>query len=178
MGALDIINRKPTPAELEVRFLELLADERYSELGPWELNEFGEIVVSPVSGSHGLSQVEFASEIKRQIGGKAWVEQGIRRDDGPPIVPDILWSSREFFEAHQASGLLPHAPRLCIEVMSASNAIERMREKCQIYLILGAEEAWIVDPMSRVIEIYGPSGRITASALGIDLDQLWRALDS
>jgi hypothetical protein len=49
---MEIINRKPTPAELETRFLELLEDERYADLGPWELNDFGEIVVSPISGWH------------------------------------------------------------------------------------------------------------------------------
>jgi Uma2 family endonuclease len=176
MGALDIVSRKPTAAELEQRFREVMDDARFSDIGPWELNEHGDIVVSPVSGEHGRAQALLVVEIERQLGGRAWIEQAIRRDDGPPIVPDVQWSDPEFYEAHKRSGLLPRAPRLCVEIVSPSNSIEHLREKCRIYLALGAEEAWIVDPISRLAEIYGKEGRRTVAGLGFDFMPFWAAL--
>ena len=176
MGALDAIERKPTAAELEQLFLQVLEDGRFQEIGPWELTEHGEIVVSPVSGRHNRAQTKLSEEIERQLGGAAWGEQGIRRADGPPIVPDVMWGSRAFFEAHQDSGLLPAAPPLCIEIMSPSNSIEQLRHKCQIYLGLGAEEAWIVEPISRVTEMVDTRGAITESKFGFDLAKFWATL--
>ena len=133
MGAIDIPARKPTATILEQRFQEFMADPRFGDIGPWELNDYGEIVVSPVRGDHGRAQVLLATELERQFGGRSWIEQAIRRADGPPCVPDVLWADRSFYELHKAAGLLPSAPRLCVEIASESNSIERLREKCMIY---------------------------------------------
>jgi hypothetical protein len=45
MGAIDRVYVKPSPRELEARFLEVLADERLRGIGHWELNDRGEIIV-------------------------------------------------------------------------------------------------------------------------------------
>ena len=173
MGAIDRVYCKPTPQALEARFLELLQDERLREIGHWELNDQGEIVVRPVSGKHSLTQFRLGAELERQLGGTAWGEQGIRRPDGAPIVPDVLWSGKEFFLEHQNAGLLPRAPRLCVEVPSPTNDPDALRTKCSIYLSLGAEEAWIVDPVSESVEIYTSTGLQQSSALGFDFDAFW-----
>jgi len=176
MGAPDIVTRRPSASELEDRFLQIIDDARFSQIGPWELNENGEIVVSPVSGEHGRAQIILCSELERQIGGRAWIEQAIRRPDGPPIVPDVLWGTTDFFESHKASGLLPKPPRLCVEVVSASNAIDQLRTKCDTYLRLGAEEAWIVDPAARLVEIYDLNGRRDQSGFSVDFLEIWQRL--
>jgi Uma2 family endonuclease len=176
MGAADIVQQRPSPAELEALFLRLLDDARFQSIGPWELNENGEVIVSPVTGRHSDVQVSLAAELKRQFGGKAWGEQAIRVGDGPPIVPDVVWASREFFEAHRDTGLLPVAPPLCVEVMSASNSIDRLRAKSATYVRLGAKEAWIIEPMQRVVEIYGSTGRRASSQLGFDFDAFWATI--
>lgn len=176
MGAEDIVLQRPSPAELEATFLQILADARFADIGPWELTDSGEIVVSPVSGEHGRAQAVLCAELERQLGGRAWIEQALRRPDGAPLVPDVLWAGVDFFEAHKQLGLLPAAPRLCIEVVSASNTIERLRDKCAAYVGLGADEAWIVDPSARKAEIYAAHGRLARSALPFDLDEFWRRL--
>jgi Uma2 family endonuclease len=51
------------------------------------------------------------------------------------------------------------APELCIEIVSVSNALPKLREKATAYLNAGALESWIVFPRSRQIEIFGPEGR-------------------
>lgn len=176
MGAHDIVTRRPSAMELEARFLQIMGDSRFSQIGPWELNENGEIVVSPVSGEHGRAQAVLCAELERQIGGRAWIEQAIRRGDGAPLVPDVLWADVEFFERNKATGLLAAPPRLCVEVVSVSNAIEKLRDKCEVYLGLGAEEAWIIDPTAKLVEIYGSAGRLEGSGLGFDFVAVWQRL--
>ena len=104
MGAHDIVTRRPSATELEARFLQIMGDSRFSEIGPWELNENGEIVVSPVTGEHGRALPVLCAELERQIGGRAWIEQAIRRGDGAPLVPDVLWADVDFFERTEAFG--------------------------------------------------------------------------
>ncbi len=176
MGAIDRVYVKPTAQELEARFLDVLSDARFQGIGHWELNEYGDVVVSPVSGTHSRAQFRLAAELERQLGGTGWGEQGIRRPDGAPIVPDVLWAEDAFFRQHGKSGILPIPPRLCVEIPSPSNDPEALRAKCRIYLSLGAEEAWIVDPVTETAEIYGVDGPQDASKLGFDFAPLWDRL--
>jgi len=176
MGAVEFRQDRPTPRELEERFLEYLADRRFENLGHWELNDRGEVVVSPVTGEHARMQFLLGAELERQLGGRAWGEQGIRQPDGPPLVPDVVWSDTAFFESHKSEGILPGAPRLCVEVMSASNDPEQLRNKCRTYLACGAEETWIVQPGSQAIEILGPEGLRERSALPFDFAAVWAKL--
>mgnify|MGYP001579890324 CR=1 FL=1 len=176
MGVEEIVISRPSPAELEARFIQVLADARFAEIGHWELNDNGEIVVSPVSGEHGRAQAVLCAELERQLGGRAWIEQAIRRPDGAPLVPDVLWGDAAFFDANKRHGLLPTPPRLCIEVVSASNAITRLREKCSAYLRSGADEAWIVDAAANRAEIYSAAGQQEKTAFAFDFAGLWQRL--
>lgn len=170
---MEIAARKLSAAELEARFFEFLSDARFANLGAWELTDDGEVLVSPVTGNHGYGQVCLASELQSQLGGRAWIEQGIRRLDGAPIVPDVLWSDTEFFEANRQLGLLPKPPRLCVEIVSESNVISRLRDKAKACIALGAEESWILDLPSKVYECYTKDG-LTESSLGFDWKAFWR----
>jgi Uma2 family endonuclease len=176
MGALDRVYVKPTPQEREARFLEVLGDGRFQGIGHWELNDDGDVVSSPVSGTHSRAQFRLAAELERQLGGTGWGEQGIRRPDGAPIVPDVLWAEDAFFRQHGDSGILASAPRLCVEIPSPSNDPDALRAKCRTYLALGAEEAWIVDPVTETVEIYTPNGPVETSRLGFDFAPLWARL--
>ena len=176
MGAQEIATRKPTAQELEARFLQFLSDPRFSDVGPWELNDHGDIVVSPVSGEHGRAQAMLCAELERQLGGRAWIEQAVRRAEGAPLVPDVLWSDIAFFDRNKAAGLLPAPPRLCVEVVSPSNAIDRLRRKCAIYVELGAEEAWLMEPVAKLVEVYGNAGRRDRTGLAFDFAMFWAKL--
>jgi Uma2 family endonuclease len=176
MGAEDIVIARPSPAELEARFLQVMADPRFADLGPWELNDNGEVIVSPPSAEHGRAQAVLCAELERQLGDRAWIEQALRRPDGAPLVPDVLWANTDFFEANKRLGMLSSAPRLCVEVVSPWNTIERLRGKSVAYLQLGAEEVWIVDPVAKRAEIHAPEGRRSRTVLAFDLDEVWSRL--
>jgi Uma2 family endonuclease len=42
------------------------------------------------------------------------------------------------------------APELCVEILSASNTDDELREKRALYREIGAEEVWVVDPDGRI----------------------------
>jgi Uma2 family endonuclease len=88
----------------------------------------------------------------------------------------VLWADDAFFRAHKKLGILPGPPRLCVEIPSPCNDPDALRAKCRAYLALGAEEAWIVDPVTETVEIYTPDGPTQTSRLGFDFAPLWARL--
>jgi Uma2 family endonuclease len=68
---------------------------------------------------------------------------------------------------------LSSAPELCVEIVSASNALPKLREKAMAYIIASAVEAWIVYPQSRQVEIYGREGRRDATSFAVDTATLF-----
>jgi Uma2 family endonuclease len=63
-----------------------------------------------------------------------------------------------------------------VVIPSPSNDPEALREECRIYLALGAEEAWIVDPVTETVEIYAAEGLQGSSRLAFDFAPLWARL--
>lgn len=59
-----------------------------------------------------------------------------------------------------------------MEIPSPSNDPDALRAQCRTYLALGAEEAWIVDPVTETVEIYTPDGQSQTSRLGFDFAPL------
>jgi Uma2 family endonuclease len=73
------------------------------------------------------------------------------------VAPDLVWLGRaRMATALGADGKLHAAPELVIEVLSSGVANERRdREaKLKLYGRRGVEEYWIVDWMSRRVEVY------------------------
>jgi Uma2 family endonuclease len=68
---------------------------------------------------------------------------------------------------------LSSAPELCVEIVSASNALPKLREKAMAYVNAGAREAWLMYPDTRRVEIYGREGRMDATAFDLDVDSLF-----
>lgn len=68
---------------------------------------------------------------------------------------------------------LSSAPELCIEIASVSNALPKLREKALAYVSAGAQEAWLVFPDSRSVEVYAAEGRLDATRLGVDVASLF-----
>jgi Uma2 family endonuclease len=63
---------------------------------------------------------------------------------------------------------LSSAPEICMEVVSASNALPKLREKALAYVNAGAVEARIVYPQSGQLEIYAREGRRQATSFPVD----------
>ena len=130
-----------------------------------ELNEYGQIVMSPASNKHAFIQaalVHFLNEHFQQ--GYVLTECVIDTYKGIKVA-DVVWCSLEFFQKHGYETPYSNAPELCIEIMSLSNTRKEMDEKRQLYFAGNAREVWIIAE-SGELAIYNVSGQIEQSSLG------------
>jgi len=82
---------------------------------------------------------------------------GIIFADDKAVAPDVVWVSKERFDAVLADdGKLHAAPDLVVEVLSPGSKNERRdREaKLRLYSRQGVREYWIVDWRQREIQVY------------------------
>lgn len=136
---------RPTPEALVRRWREILDDPALRDL-PYkiELNARGQIEMSPASNLHGYFQHLVASELERLLpDGVVITEASVLTAIGVR-VPDVVWSSRAFIEAHGMVTPFPRAPEICVEVLSPSNTREEIDEKIAAYIAAGAIEVWVV----------------------------------
>ena len=129
-----------------------------------ELNEWGQIVMSPASNRHGILQAALIRLL------------AIGRTDGTIIsecsvmtsksvkVPDITWASDDFMRAFGTVTPYPKAPELCIEILSPSNTDSEMSDKRELYFARGAEEVWVCNEQGE-LSFYDCTGPIAASRL-------------
>lgn len=157
-----------TPEELAQRWRALCDDPTFEDVaGKIELTEWGEILTSPVCKSHGLAAMRVGEVLRRSLGGHAMAEVGIATSIGVR-APDVAWCSEDFLAAHPEEMPLSSAPELCVEIVSASNALPKLREKAMAYVTAGAVEAWLVYPQSKQLEICGREGRKETTSFAVD----------
>ena len=156
------------PDELARRWQALCADPTFEDVaGKIELTEWGEILMSPVGKSRGIAAMRIAESLRKALGGHTMAEVGVTTSIGVR-APDVAWCSERYLAAHPEEMPLSSAPELCVEIVSASNALPKLREKAMAYINAGAAEAWIVYPQSGQIEIYGREGRRAATSFAVD----------
>lgn len=162
-----------TPAQMAARWVALCADPTFEDVaGKVEMTEWGEILMTPVGKAHGLAAMRIADALRKALGGHTMAEVGVATTIGVR-APDVAWCSDAYLAAHPEDMPLSSAPELCIEVVSASNALPKLREKAHAYLGAGAHEAWLVFPDIRSVEVYSPEGRRPETTLGVSLDTLF-----
>jgi Uma2 family endonuclease len=156
-------------AELRRRWDELADDPLVAAI-PYkvELNEKGVIEVSPPTTQHASLQFSVAYELRRQRPeGTTFTECPVETEIGMRI-PDVVWASSEFIQAHGGEAQFRAAPDLCVEVLSPRNTRAEMAEKIAAYLAAGAREVWLVGE-NGAPEIYTNAGRVATSTLGFEL---------
>ena len=83
---------------------------------------------------------------------------GIIFDDDDDVAPDVVWISKERRALLLGEdGKLHGAPELVVEVLSFSNRANEMRDreaKLKLYSRRGVAEYWMVNWLSRTVEIY------------------------
>ena len=72
--------------------------------------------------------------------------------------PDVVFVSRERWEAIPAKGNLQGAPELVVEVLSPSNTAAEILYKKELCLENGAREFWQVSIERKLIEVATPDG--------------------
>ena len=169
----ETIEAPLAPDQLARRWQALCADPTFEDVaGKIELTEWGEILMSPVGKSHGIAAMRVAEALRKALGGHTMAEVGVATAIGVR-APDVAWCSERYLAAHPEEMPLSSAPELCVEIVSASNALPKLREKATAYVNAGAVEAWIVYPQSRRIEIYGREGRREATSFAVDTAALF-----
>ena len=87
-----------------------------------ELNEYGQVVMSPVKVYHSAFQGEIEHLLRCHLpNGKTLPECAIATEQGTKVA-DVAWISPERFKEVRDETECSIAPEICIEVISASNS--------------------------------------------------------
>lgn len=154
----------------------VLADNSLRDL-PYkiELNQRGNIEMSPATNKHGLLQTEIAFLLRQHLPeGRVITECAIQTAQGVKVA-DVAWGSLAFFQCQsieQDPFIL--APEICAEIVSPSNTDAEMQEKITLYLAQGAREVWLVDLQGRC-RFFDASGEQEASVFKIS-SEVWQNL--
>lgn len=154
-----------------MQWQDVLADKSLRDL-PYkiELNERGNIEMSPASFLHSLLEGEIATLLRTQLGGRVFTELAIQTSKGVR-VPDVAWGSNHFVEQHIKEIWASSAPEICIEIISPSNSKMEMSEKIALFLNSGAIEVWLVDEQG-TISFFNAGGQQPKSSFNIEMGKL------
>ncbi len=144
---------------------EVCADPRLHDL-PYkiELNERGQILMSPVRLYHSAFQGEIIRYLTRLLDeGKAFPEFAIATEKGTKVA-DVVWCSDFLWQQikHEAESSV--APEICVEVLSSANTVQEMLEKRRLYFMRGAAEVWICE-QNGDMQFFNADGEIARSEI-------------
>ncbi|MDD5033929.1 MAG: Uma2 family endonuclease, partial [Methylococcaceae bacterium] len=129
-----------------------------------ELNEWGQVVMSPASSRHSILQGLLIDALNRlKDDGLVFPECPIQTSKGVK-VPDVVWVSSRFLSEHTDENPFSQAAEVCIEVLSHFNSLKEMEEKRELYFARGALEVWICDERGGLL-FYDCKGQIPASRI-------------
>ena len=127
-----------------------------------ELNERGQIVMSPTKVWHSAYQGEIALLLNALMkGGKILTECAIETSKGTKVA-DVAWASAGRFKRIRHEVACSVAPEICVEVVSESNTQAEMDEKRRLCFEKGAKEAWFCDDYG-TMSFYNPEGKLKKS---------------
>ena len=108
-----------------------------------ELNEYGQVIISPVKLYHSCLQGEIALLLHQLLKtGKILPECAIKTSKGTRVA-DVAWASPELWQKIKTETDASIAPEICVEVVSDSNTQAEMSEKRALYFESGAKEVWL-----------------------------------
>lgn len=115
-----------------------------------ELNEYGNIVMSPAKVYHSAFQgeIEYLLRSLLQIG-KTLSGCAIATSKGTKVA-DVVWVSQTRFDVIKHEIECSIAPEICIEILSSSNSEAEMHEKQVLYFTAGAEEFWLCNEQGKM----------------------------
>jgi Uma2 family endonuclease len=90
---------------------------------------------------------------EHNLGTVAGADGMMRLLPGLVRIPDVCFVSWERLPK-QYGAIVPIAPDLAVEVLSASNTVNEMERKIREYFESGARLVWLVDPRTRTVTVY------------------------
>ena len=129
-----------------------------------ELNEYGQVIMSPMKVFHSILQGEIESLLKKYLSvGKAFPECAIKTSKGTRVA-DVVWVSLERLAQIKYETECSIAPEICIEVLSNSNSQKEMDMKKTLYFQQQAQEFWICDQQGN-LRFFNPQSELLYSEL-------------
>ena len=129
-----------------------------------ELNKWGQIVMSPAKPKHSIHQGIILELLNSMLDtGLAFPECAIATSDNVKVA-DVVWASDERLNIIEDEDVASIAPEICVEIKSASNTLEEMESKKDLYLEAKAEEVWVCDQNGK-LTFYNKQGKLDKSLL-------------
>ena len=143
------------------RHLELLT--RDNPDARFETNAQGQLIfMSPTGGETGDRNGELFFQVKlwnrqNKLGKVFDSSTGFKLSNDAVRSPDVSWIPLEKWNAlsiEQRRRYLPVDPDFVIELMSPSDALDRLQKKMREYIDCGVRLGWLINPDDRQVEIY------------------------
>ncbi len=146
-----------------------LSDEQFYQLCQnnqelkFERNAHGELtIMSPVGGESGNRESELMIDLgiwnrQTQLGYTFSSSTIFKLPNGGDRSPDVAWIQRERWEnltPEQRRKFPPIAPDFVIELRSATDQLEPLRQKMWEYLDAGVKLGWLINPQQQQVQIY------------------------
>jgi Uma2 family endonuclease len=131
-----------------------------------ELNEYGNITMSPIKVYHSAFQgeIEYLLHLIMKTG-KTLPKCAVKTCLGTKVA-DVAWISLERFAQVKYEVECSIAPEICVEVLSSSNSLGEMAAKQQLYFEQGAIEVWICNEAGH-IQFHDKTGPLEQSGIAI-----------
>ena len=95
----------------------------------------------------------------------------LRRNPDQTRIPDVAFLRREVWETlNRRAAVIDGVPDLAVEIVSPSDTYGSVREKALEWLEAGARMVWVVDPLSRTVEVYSPGQESVTRTVADTLD--------
>ena len=129
-----------------------------------ELTETGQILMTPVTVLHAAFKGEIEHLLRKlKLGGLALPQCAVSTRKGTKVA-DVACDSYERFARIRHETEAPIAPEICVEILSASNTAEEMREKALLFFEKEAEEFWLCTEAGEM-SFYNRTGQLARSLL-------------
>lgn len=135
-----------------------------------ELNQWGQIVMSPADYQHSSFQGEIIRWLNNLLPNGRAIPECAVETVAKTKVPDVVWISPERQERVRGHSSCPIAPEICVEILSPSNpSVEMLGTAAQpgkreLYFQAGAVEFWLCDEAGRM-RFFNPQGEVPQSGL-------------
>jgi len=148
-----------------------LTDEQFEQIchrNPdlkFERTVSGELVIVALTGGNtGRRNLKLSGRLL------FWIEEtgngegfdsstGFRLPDRSIRSPDVAWISSPRWQQltpDQQQKLVPLCPDFVVELRSPSDDLRDLQEKMRSYLTNGLQLGWLLDPQTKLVEIYRP----------------------
>ncbi|BAT55589.1 hypothetical protein NOS3756_45770 [Nostoc sp. NIES-3756] len=161
-----------------------LTDEQFYQLCQnnselkFERTATGELIImSPVGGESGNRETDLIADLvfwnrQTELGYTFSSSTIFKLPNGADRSPDAAWIRRERWEAltaEQRRRFPPIAPDFLIELRSATDNLEKLRQKMLEYLDAGVQLGWLINPQQQQVEIYRQSQEVEVRNLPTEL---------